>query len=137
MVNRKAVDRVWKQRGWLVHQRPCTPRPRARGRVSQAAASLVRFGTLRPGGATPQIRSDNGLICQSRRFRAACRDYQLQQEFITPYTSEQNGIIERWFRSLKEECVWLHRFRTFADARAAVREWIQWYNDGRPHQSLG
>jgi len=27
------------------------------------------------------------------------------QEFITPYGPEQNGIIERFFRSLKEECI--------------------------------
>jgi putative transposase len=52
------------------------------------------------------LRSDNGLIFQSRQFRQACRDYQPTQELITPYTPEQNGIIERFFRSLKEECVW-------------------------------
>jgi putative transposase len=46
------------------------------------AACLARFGTLRPVGA-PVLRSDNGLIFQSRRFRQACRDYRLQQEFIT------------------------------------------------------
>ena len=66
------------------------------------AACLARCGTLRPVGA-PVFRSDNGLIFQSRRFRQASRDYRLQQEFITPYTPEQNGIIERFFRSLKEE----------------------------------
>ena len=49
----------------------------------------------------PVLRSDNGLIYQSRRFRHACRDYRLQQEFITPYTPEQDGIIERFFRSPK------------------------------------
>ena len=35
------------------------------------AACIRRFGTLRPMGATPVVRSDNGLIFQSRRFRAA------------------------------------------------------------------
>ena len=34
----------------------------------------------------------------------AC-DYRLEEELIMPYTPEQNGIIERFFRSLKEECV--------------------------------
>jgi transposase InsO family protein len=51
-----------------------------RGRAKEAEraleeACLVRFGTLRPDGATPVVRSDNGLIFQSLRFRAACRDY--------------------------------------------------------------
>ena len=100
------------------------------------AACLQRFGTLRPVDA-PVLRSDNGLIFQSRRFRQACRDYRLQQEFITPYTPEQNGIIERFFRSLKEECVWQHTFQTFEEARRIIRDWVHWYNHERPHQALG
>ncbi|GAB3338752.1 hypothetical protein GCM10027512_05790 [Chromohalobacter beijerinckii] len=38
------------------------------------------------------------------------RAYGLTQEFTTPYTPEQNGFVERVFRSLKEECIWQHRF---------------------------
>jgi putative transposase len=86
---------------------------------------------------TPVIRSDNGLVFQIRRFRAACRDYRLRQEFITPYTPEQNGLVERFFRSLKEECVWQHNFGDFAEALATITQWIRWYNAERPHQALG
>jgi putative transposase len=190
-INRKAVYRVLVLKGWFVHQRRATPRPRVQGRRSRAARSnerwamdlthidcgadgwahfaavidchdrelvgyefarrgrakeaeraleaacIERFGTLRPEGPTPVVRSDNGLIFQSRRFRAACRDYRLRQEFITPYTPEQNGIVERFFRSLKEECVWQHSFPSFVEARRAVRRWIAWYNERRPHQALG
>jgi putative transposase len=113
---------------------------RGRAREAERAiedACLNRFGTLRPKGETPVVRSDNGLVFQSRRFRAACRQYRLSQEFITPYTPEQNGIIERFFRSLKEECVWQHNFSSFEEARRVITEWIQWYNDERPHQALG
>lgn len=113
-----------------------------RGRAKEAEraleeACLARFGTLRPQGPTPVVRSDNGLIFQSRRFRAACRDYRLTQEFTTPYTPEQNGMIERFFRSLKEECVWIEQFDSFDACRRAVKKWIDWYNAERPHQSLG
>jgi len=113
-----------------------------RGRAREAERALeevclARFGTLRPAGPTPTIRSDNGLVFTARRFRAACRDYRLSQEFITPYTPEQNGMIERFFRSLKEECVWQHNFADFPEARAAIATWIRWYNEGRPHQALG
>ena len=113
---------------------------RGRAREAERAiedACLSRFGTLRPRGDTPVVRSDNGLIFQSRRFRAACRQYHLTQEFITPYTPEQNGIIERFFRSLKEECIWQHNFNSFAEARRVIMEWIEWYNAERPHQALG
>jgi len=113
-----------------------------RGRAKEAEraleeACLQRFGTLRLTGTAPLLRSDNGLIFQSRRFRAACRDYRLRQEFITPYTPEQNGMIERFFRSLKEECVWQHQFHSFTDARRIIRDWVEWYNQRRPHQALG
>jgi transposase InsO family protein len=79
--------------------------------------------------------SDNRLIFQSRRFRQACRDYRLQQEFITLFTPEQNGIIERFCRSLKEECVWQHTFPMFQDARRIIRDWVQWYNPRWPHSA--
>ncbi len=113
---------------------------RGRAREAERAiedACLNRFGTLRPKGDTPVVRSDNGLVFQSRRFRAACRQYNLTQEFITPYTPEQNGIIERFFRSLKEECIWQHNFSSFGEAKHIIAEWIDWYNCGRPHQALG
>ncbi len=113
-----------------------------RGRANEAEralemACLARFGTLRPAGDVPVIRSDNGLIVQRRRFRDACRLYRLPQEFITLDTPEQNGLIERWFRSLKEECVWQHQYHNFAEASVAIQHWIAWYNDERPHQALG
>jgi len=100
-------------------------------------ACIARFGTLRPHGSTPVIRSDNGLIFQSRRFLRACRDYRLRQEFTTPYTPEQNGLIERSFRSLKEECTWQTNFRSFREAKRAVGRWIEWYNEERPHDAFG
>lgn len=113
-----------------------------RGRAREAEreiedAYLNRLGTLRPKGEIPVVRSDNGLIFQSRRFRAASREYNLAQGFITPYTPEQNGIIEMFFKSRKEECVWQHNFRSFEEARRIIGEWIRWYNTKRPHQALG
>ncbi len=83
-------------------------------------ARIRRFGILRPAGETPVVRSEDGLIIQSRRFRPACRDYRLRQEFITPYTPEQNGMIERFYRSLEEKCAWQHDFVGFREAKAAI-----------------
>ena len=77
---------------------PARPRPGGRARPRGGLPALASA----PSGPTARrrsIRSDNGLIFTARRFRAACRDYRLRQEFITPYTPEQNGMIERFFRS--------------------------------------
>jgi putative transposase len=111
-------------------------RAREAERAVEAAGLHQRFGTLRPANA-PVLRSDNGLIFQSRRFRQTYRDYRLQQEFITPYTPEQNGLIERFVRRLKDECVWQHTFQTFEEARRIIRDWVHWYNEERPHSALG
>jgi len=125
------------------HDRSCVGFEFAlRGRANEAERALEdacinRFGTTRSKEHKPIIRSDNGLVFQSKRFRDLCRDYGLPQEFVTPYTPEQNGMIERFFRSLKEECVWLKDFLSFEEARQAVTQWIHWYNEGRPHQELG
>ncbi|MCA9467759.1 MAG: integrase core domain-containing protein [Nitrospira sp.] len=112
-----------------------------RGRAKEAeraleTACLARVGTLQPIGATPRLRSDKGLIFHCRRYCQACRDYRLQQEFMTPYTPERNGLIERFFRSLKEECVCQHYFEGFEDVRQRIQRWIQWSNEERPHQVL-
>jgi transposase InsO family protein len=31
----------------------------------------------------------------------------------------------------------LHDFDSFTEGRVAITKWIEWYNAGRPHQSLG
>ena len=82
------------------------------------------------------IRSDNGLVFGSRLYRRLCRDYNLGQEFITPYTPEENGLVERFIRSFKEECVWLNRYNSMDEALESIRRWVDWYNTDRPHQSL-
>lgn len=76
------------------------------------------------------------MIFQSRRFRMACLSYRLRQEFMAPYTPEQNEIIGRLFWNPKEECVRLRNSRTFAEARRLVARWSVWYNTLRPHESL-
>jgi putative transposase len=82
------------------------------------------------------VRSDNGLVFQSRRFRSACHFCRLSQEFITPCTPEQNGMIERFFRSLKEQCTWQHNFASFQEANSTIARWIRWYNRRQPHRAL-
>ena len=44
-INRKAVYRVLRLKGWFVHQRTVTPRPRVQGRRSRAQRSDARWAT--------------------------------------------------------------------------------------------
>ena len=48
-----------------------------------------------------------------------------------------NVMIERLWRSLKYECVYLNAFETGSAARAGIGRWIDFYNTERPHTALG
>ncbi len=48
-----------------------------------------------------------------------------------------NVFIERLWRSLKYECVYLHAFETGSELRAGLTRWIGYYNARRPHSALG
>jgi len=108
--------------------------------VAEAAledALIKRFGPGRQEQKRLVLRSDNGLIFMSKSYRRTVRDYGLGQEYITPYTPEQNGVVERVIRTLKEECVWLHRFDSIEEAERAIGRWVEKYNSERPHEELG
>jgi putative transposase len=44
-----------------------------------------------------------------------------------------NVFIERLWRSLKYECVFLNAFETGSEARFGIGRWIGYYNADRPH----
>jgi putative transposase len=48
-----------------------------------------------------------------------------------------NRMIERFWRSLKYECVYLHAFERGADAKAVIKKWLAYYNAERPHSTHG
>lgn len=48
-----------------------------------------------------------------------------------------NVFIERLWRSLKYECIYLNAFETGSEARAGISRWMTYYNGSRPHTALG
>ncbi len=47
-----------------------------------------------------------------------------------------NIFVERLWRSLKYECVYLHAWETGSEAKAGVGKWMDFYNRKRPHSAL-
>jgi putative transposase len=112
------------------------------GKASTAVAALeqaliTRYGTLGRVRTPFLLRSDNGLVFTSRSYTAMVRGYGLRQEFITPHCPQQNGMVERVIRTLKEQCAHRHRFENQQHASRVIGDWIQFYNYRRPHQALG
>jgi putative transposase len=100
-------------------------------------ALIARFGTLGRVATPFLLRSDNALVFTSRTYTALVRGNGLRQEFITPHCPQQNGMVERLIRSLKEQCVHRQRFESLAHASRAIGDCIHFYNHRRPHQALG
>lgn len=100
-------------------------------------ALIARYGCLGKVDKPFLLRSDNGLVFTSRSYTSLVKSYGLQQEFITPYCPEQNGMVERVIRTFKEQCAHRQRFETLQHASRAIGDWIGFYNHRRPHQALG
>ena len=48
-----------------------------------------------------------------------------------------NRMIERLWRSLKYECVYLNAFETGSEMRAGIGKWLTYYNSEHPHSTHG
>jgi len=100
-------------------------------------ALINRFGSLGRVNQSIILRSDNGLIFTSKEYVRLAKSYGMRQEFITPHCPQQNGMVERVIRTLKEQCVQRHRFENHRHASRVISNWIMFYNNRRPHQALG
>ena len=113
-----------------------------KGRALEATDALDRAVISRytskevvPQGLT--LRSDNGSIFLARAYLASTEYWGIRQEYIPSGKPDWNGVVERFFRTLKQECVWLHKFESFEQAEKIISQWIDNYNKNRLHSSLG
>ena len=73
------------------------------------------------------LRSDKGLVFTSLRYTALVKSHGLQQEFITPNGSEQNGMVERVIRTLNESCAPRDRFESLQHASRVIGGWTDFH----------
>lgn len=83
-----------------------------------------------------ELRSDNGCHYGAKIFRDEIRRLGIDHTRTMVNTPKGNAVIERFFKSLKQECVWQHGFTTYAEAKPVIDTWIKYYNEERPHQAL-
>lgn len=120
-----------------VGYRLCLDAKAERAKEALDDAVAYRFGSPKAVPVDLQIRADNGSQFGARAFLGEVDRLGIELTY-TPYRSPQgNAIVERFFRSLKEECVWHHRFQSFQEAEHVITEWIRFYNDERMHSRLG
>jgi putative transposase len=92
--------------------------------------ALARFGW-------PEIfNTDLGSQFTSPRFTGLLQQAGVRISMDGRGRWVDNVFIERLWRSLKYECVYLHAFETGSEVRAGLSKWIGYYNAGRPHSAL-
>ncbi len=87
-------------------------------------------------GRPEQLRVDNGPEFIAQALRDWCGE-RTKLLFIQKGKPHQNGYIERFNRTFREEVLDLFAFESLNQARAATYAWMWVYNNERPHSSLG
>lgn len=82
------------------------------------------------------FNTDQGSQFTSLEFTQVLKDADVRISMDGKGRWMDNVMIERLWRSLKYECVYLNAFETGSEAKRGIEKWIRLYNEERPHSSL-
>jgi putative transposase len=86
----------------------------------------------------PEIfNTDQGSQFTSADFTGTLERHRVMISMDGKGRCMDNIFVERLWRSLKYEEVYLHAYATVAEARTGIGAWLDFYNTERQHQSLG
>jgi putative transposase len=99
--------------------------------VDALEEALRRFGR-------PEIfNTDQGSQFTSTDFTGVLKAHGIKISMDGKGRCMDNIFIERLWRSLKYESVYLHAYASVAQARAGIAAWLNFYNEERLHQAHG
>jgi transposase InsO family protein len=90
----------------------------------------------RRGIRVQRVLTDNGGAYRSRPFRKACRWLGIVTKRTRPYRPQTNGKAERFIQTLQRKWAYAVPYATSDQRRAALPNWLRFYNEDRPHASL-
>ena len=82
------------------------------------------------------INSDQGSQFTSEDYTVLLKDHGIRQSMDGKARWVDNVVIERWFRSLKWEDVYINEYDSPRALRMGIRKYVEDYNRERPHQSF-
>ena len=86
----------------------------------------------------PEIfNTDQGSQFTSDDFTGTLKDHGITISMDGKGRCMDNIFVERLWRSLKYEEVYLNAYTSVAEAKAGIGAWLNFYNEERQHQSLG
>ena len=99
--------------------------------VEALEEALSRYG---PPGI---FNTDQGSQFTSDDFTGTLKDHGIMISMDGKGRCMDNIFVERLWRSLKYEEVYLNAYASVAEAKAGIGAWLDFYNEERQHQSLG
>lgn len=82
------------------------------------------------------VNTDQGSQFTSQAFTGLLKEQDIQISMDGKGAWRDNVFVERLWRSVKYEEVYLHAYDTVSDARAGIGRYFDVYNRRRPHSSL-
>lgn len=85
----------------------------------------------------PEIfNSDQGSQFTSHDFTKVLLDNDISISMDSKGRAIDNRVIERFFRSLKYEDIYIYEYNTLKDLKKGINDYVNYYNNRRLHQSL-
>ena len=106
------------------------------GTAAQAAIDQLPKGEDGRPVEKPEIRSDNGSGYISKEFKIVLKENGLGHHRIKPHCPEENGLIERLHRTLREELDG-EALTNLLEAEKVFARVVGRYNEQRLHSALG
>jgi transposase InsO family protein len=138
---------IWTDEGWLylsvvidlfsrrVVGWSMSDHPRAEG-VAEALQMALQRRRPPPDGSLLH-HSDRGVQYACALYRSLLQEHGIACSMSRRGNCYDNAVVESFFGTIKTERVHRERYRTRAEARSSVFEWIEcWYNRRRRHSSL-
>ncbi len=100
--------------------------------IAQYLDSLCRLY-----GPPRVLRRDDGPEFRSSEFQRVIRRWRIREEVIPPGQPFNNGHIESYHGTMRDELLQREEFETLKEAQQKIKEWVRRYNTERPHSSLG
>jgi putative transposase len=88
-------------------------------------------------GTPACMNSDQGSVFGSDDYVGLLAGEGIRQSMDGKARWRDNVIMERWFRTLKSECLRNSEYETPRELEAIISKFVSYYNNERIHQSLG
>jgi transposase InsO family protein len=118
----------------------------ARERSTVAATRFLEHVLAQLPYRVEAVMTDNDMMFTMRyafhadrltRFEQALKSAGIEHRLIRPRSPESNGKVERFIKTIDDECFRIVRPHSSRARVGALKLFLDYYNHARPHQSLG